>query len=89
MVRIEMNSGWEDELGRMAFEAVQSRLQPVLDRVHEQYAGRPVNEIKPVLAREWAANTEGGSIADPELTQYATVISEGHRIVLQRGETSS
>lgn len=84
-----MNSGWEDELGRLAFEAVQRQLQPALDRVHEQYAGRPVDEIKPVLAQEWAANTEGGSITDPELTQYATVISEGHRIVLERGEAGS
>ena len=42
------------------------------------YKGRPVSEIKPALQREW--KKIGGSITDPELTQYASSISEGVRI---------
>jgi hypothetical protein len=67
----------------MAIEAVRRRLQLILDQILEQYAGRPVDEIKPVLASEWTACTGGGSITDPDLTRYASVISRGRRIVLE------
>jgi hypothetical protein len=79
----ETDPGWERQVGRMAIEATRSRVQPILDRIHQQYAGCPVDEIKPVLAREWTAGTGGGSIADPDLTRYASVISRGGRIVLK------
>jgi len=38
---------------------------------------RPVSAIKPVLRREWARI--GGSICNPDLTDYATLISERTR----------
>jgi hypothetical protein len=79
----EMDSGWEHQVSRMAVKGLCGRLQPTLDWIHEQYAGRPVEEIKPVLAREWTACTGGGPIADPDLTRYASVISGGRRIVLE------
>jgi hypothetical protein len=78
----DADPGWERQVGRTAVERVLRRLQPVLDEIHDQYAGRPVDEIKPVLAREWTACTDGGPIADPDLTRYASVISQGRRIVL-------
>ncbi|MFJ6281300.1 hypothetical protein [Arthrobacter subterraneus] len=48
----------------------------MFDSLRRQYTGRPVNEIKPVLQREWR-RVNGGSISDPELTNYASLISEG------------
>jgi hypothetical protein len=79
----DLDPGWERQVGRMAVEAVLRRVQPVLDEIHEQYAGCPVDEIKPVLARQWPDCTGGGSITDPDLTRYASVISQGRRIVLR------
>lgn len=53
------------------------------DQLHAEYAGRPVDEIKPALKRVW--EKEGDSISDPELTEYATMISEGAKIVFEPG----
>jgi hypothetical protein len=83
MSSFETEPGWERQVGRMAIEAVRRRLQPILDQLHQQYAGCSVDEIKPVLAREWTACTGGGPISDPDLTRYASVISTGRRIVLR------
>ncbi|HLR94128.1 MAG TPA: hypothetical protein VK053_06365 [Jiangellaceae bacterium] len=75
---------WERELKRMAEGAVRdiaSDYQQMFDSLLRRYKGRHVSEVKPVLRREWAR--VGGSISDPELTDYATLISEGTRIELR------
>jgi hypothetical protein len=79
----KMNPGWEDEAKRMAFDAVAPKLQAALDRVYDECSGRPVDEVKPVLQREWTANTGGGTLSDPDLTKYASLISDGDRVVLR------
>lgn len=53
------------------------------DRLHAQYAGRPIAEIKPALKRAWEKG--GGSITDPELTEYAQMISDGTKITFEAG----
>jgi hypothetical protein len=65
--------------------AVQSGLEEVardmtqeLDGLRRRYEGRPVDEIKPAVARFFRDN--GGSVTDPELTEYAQAISDGTRI---------
>lgn len=63
---------------RGAVQDIASDYQRMFDSLSRRYMGRPVSEIKPVLRREWAQI--GGSISDPELTDYATLISEGTRI---------
>lgn len=60
-----------------------SEHQKMLDSLVRRYKGRPVAEIKPVLKREWSRN--GGSISDPGLTEYATLISEGTRFQVKVG----
>jgi len=55
--------------------------QRMFDRLAGQYKGRPVAEIKAALQREWASM--GGSISDPELTDYAEHISEGVKIRIE------
>lgn len=54
------------------------------DRLSAQYAGRPVAEIKPALKRVW--EKDGGSISDPELTEYAQMISDGTKIEFEAGK---
>lgn len=53
------------------------------DRLHAQYVGRPVAEIKPALKRVWEMG--GGSITDPELTEYAQMVSDGTKITFEAG----
>ena len=75
-----MNPGWEKELEkavRPALKDIASDYQKMFDSLSRRYKGRPVSEIKPVLRREWSRG--GGSISEPELTEYATHISEGTR----------
>ncbi len=85
MSGFKWNPGAEREIERMAIEATQKRFQPILDSVHDEYAGRSVDEIKPVLARKWAAGNDGASITDPELTNIAQAISDGTRVILRGG----
>ncbi|GAA1583052.1 hypothetical protein GCM10009828_003920 [Actinoplanes couchii] len=61
-----------------------TRMQPVMDKVFEECSGRPVDEVRPLLTRHWTADG-GNPIPEPHLTQWATAISQGQRIVLQNG----
>lgn len=81
MGNFKMNPDWEKQLGKAtekALKSMASDYQKMLDVLAKRYKGRPVSEIKPALQREW--KKIGGSITDPELTQYASSISEGVRI---------
>jgi hypothetical protein len=70
-----------DEIGKQAVEASIRNMQPVLDDLHRELAGQSVDVVKPRLASEWAK--AGGKITDPDLTQWATAISEGRHITLE------
>ncbi|WP_026932073.1 hypothetical protein [Glycomyces tenuis] len=52
-----------------------------LDQLREEYTGRPIEEIKAALQRLFAK--DGGSITDPELSQWAQLISDGRRIEIR------
>ncbi|MFN8119060.1 MAG: hypothetical protein U0R67_05775 [Micropruina glycogenica] len=84
MANFKMSPGWEKELEKAvkpALKDIASDYQKMFDSLLRRYKGRPVSEIKPVLRREWSR--VGGSISDPELTEYATHISEGTRIQMR------
>lgn len=84
MANFKMSPGWEKELEkavRPALKDIASDYQKMFDSLSRRYKGRPVSEIKPVLRREWSR--VGGSISDPELTEYANHISEGTRVQLR------
>lgn len=73
------SQGFERNLKKVANEAVAKvgdKLSVMLNGMAKEFKGRPVEEIKPVLQRRWAS-TAGGSITDPELTQYAEQIAAG------------
>jgi hypothetical protein len=72
------------ELDKLAKQAVKGKVaetQALLDRLHRTYSGRPVAEVEAALIREW--RRAGGTISDPEATEWATLISEDTRIVLR------
>jgi hypothetical protein len=82
--KFEMSRDFERDLKKMVQGTVKdiaSDYQKMFDSLLRRYKGRPVSQIKPVLRREWAR--VGGSISDPELTEYATHISEGTRIQMR------
>ena len=45
---------------------------------------RPVAEIKPALKRAWEKG--GGSVTEPELTEYAQMIDDGTKITFEAGQ---
>ena len=53
-------------------------LQRRIDMLARRYKGRPIAEVKRALAAEWRRG--GGTISDPELTDWATCIHDGTRI---------
>lgn len=80
-----MDRGAEAAIKKMAADAVAKAFQPVLDDLLAEYAGQPVDTIKPVLARRWAETNDGASIEDPELTTIAQALSDGKRVVFTGG----
>lgn len=81
-----MNPGFEAKLQTKASEAFSKVLQPVLDGLHAEYAGQPVETIKPVLAQRWAAARKDASISDSQLTTIAQALSDGKRVIFTRGK---
>lgn len=84
-MKFKMNPGAEKAIADMAVKAMTDRFQPILDTLRAEYAGQPVETIKPVLAQRWAAGNDGASITDPELTNVAQAISDGQRVVMVDG----
>jgi hypothetical protein len=56
------------------------------DCLHAQFAGRPIAELKATLKRQW--DKGDGSITEPELLDYAQMISGSNRIPFAAGTTS-
>ncbi len=77
----------DDALRRLAKQVTEAKaeeLQAMVDGVVAANAGQPVEEVKVALQTAWEQT--GGTISDPELTQWATAISQGRLIVIQPGE---
>lgn len=55
-------------------------MQSMFDRPGRELKGQPLDLAKSRLRREWTR--DGGSITEAELTDYATALVEGSRIVL-------
>jgi hypothetical protein len=71
-----------DAVRAVAREAVQQRageLQELYDRVLRTEAGKPVEDAKAALAREWRS-AFGAELTDPELSDTAAVLASGTRI---------
>lgn len=71
-----------DKLAKELVNDEVKRLQKMMDDLHRRYQGRSVAEVKTALVREWTKR-DGGKVSDPELTEWATEISEGRRITIK------
>lgn len=78
------NPNFGKALEKLVDDFVDQKLQPGLDELFDEMQDQPVTEIKPVLQKKWEAMSGGEALNEPALTKYATAISEGRRIVLER-----
>ena len=85
----KMTPGAEKAIADITVKAMTERFQPILDNLYAEYAGQPVETIKPVLAERWAAGNNGASITDPELTNVAQAVSDGKRVVMVDGRLAT
>jgi hypothetical protein len=67
-----------EKQAQSAIDEIAQNMTRDLARLSSEYSGHGVDEIKPVLKRMW--EKDGGTLTDPELSQYAEAISNGTRI---------
>jgi hypothetical protein len=78
------NRDLESQMEQSANDAMResaSQLQTAFDSVLASHGGRPVLDVKSVLAEE--CRRHDFTFDDDDLTTYATAISEGTRIVVE------
>ncbi len=80
-MKIKLNQSGLKKATRQAGQHVAAEYQSRLDEVHRDYAGRSVEEVKPVLAAAWAS--VGGRLSDEELVRCAQAISDGQPVVMR------
>jgi hypothetical protein len=74
-----MNIKWNPDADRILAQMV-ANIAAAVDDISRAYSGKPVDEVRPVLAARWAVANDGASITEPDLTNVATLISEGKRV---------
>ncbi len=83
-MRLEPNWAGIEAVGQQAVAAFNEKMQPVLDELHGQYKGRPIDVVRQALVREWR-KVAGEDLPDPMVTTIATQISEGKSVELRIG----
>ena len=76
---IKWNRDGLKNLEREVMKNVRKETQAFLDQFARSHLGQPVDQVKVALKRDWKRKMDG-TITEPELTEWATVISEGGRI---------
>lgn len=74
--KVTFNAKAIEKVANEAAGKVGAKISAVLNGMSSEFAGRPVEEIKPVLQSRWRT-TVGGSVTDPELSEYAAKIAAG------------
>lgn len=74
-----MDIKWNPDADRIIAQMV-ANVAAALDEISRDYAGKPVEEVRPALAMRWAAANDGASITEPDLTNVASLISQGKRV---------
>ena len=79
------SKGFEKAFKKVASDAFDQRareMQQTMDRLGRELKGQPLATAKSRLQREWQRT--GGSITEPELTQYAEALVAGTRIEFKK-----
>ena len=80
-IKFEFNEDAFKEIAESAIQDVAAQQTQDLDRLRQQYTGQPVEAIRPALQQLFA--DYGGSITEPELSDWAQLIHDGTRIELK------
>ncbi|WP_435606528.1 hypothetical protein [Streptomyces ardesiacus] len=78
----------ERALQKVANEAVAKMardLTAALNGLKSKYQGAPIEDVKSAVQAAWSKHSGGGSITDPELTQFAEQIQQGGRVEVRLG----
>lgn len=78
--RVKLDRRALDRVVQDVVRDVRRDLQRSFDDLGRRYRGRPVPEVRSALRD--SIRRHGGTASEPELTQWATAISEGTRITL-------
>ena len=73
--------------GTPAGEGARRHAQAMLDRVHDQHAGRPVAIVRRAIYD--GAKASGFSIGEPAITIYADEIAAGRRVTVGGAEEAA
>lgn len=74
-----MSMHWNSDADQILARMVANTAAAV-DAVCRDFSGRPADEVRPALASRWAASNDGAAITEPDLTNIATLISNGKRV---------
>jgi hypothetical protein len=83
MAKFEFNKGAIDRVAREAVRNMAADLTRGLNALVATHEGRPVDEVKIAVQRVWKDRSGGGSISDPELTQFAEEIAAGRGVTVR------
>ena len=78
-VKFTMNQSGLKDLEKEIKKNLDKELQAFFDKFARSHKGQPVDKVKRSLAQAWKREF-GGRLTDPELTNYAKVISEGGKV---------
>ncbi len=81
-MRIEWDADGQKSLTKEVGRQAAKETQAVLDRVLRVAKGKPIEDVRRLLRKEWRS-TLGGDITDPELSKFAKLLAAGQRIVLR------
>jgi hypothetical protein len=76
--KVQLNRGALRRALRPGLERIAREYTDELNRLGQQYRGRPIEELKAALVE--LHRRRGGSITEPELTRYAETLAAGRRI---------
>jgi len=82
-----LNGDFERELRKAVQDGlrdVAQDYQQMFDSLGRRYRGQPLSTIKTALQREWR-RVDGDPLPEPDLTEYATAISDGTPIQMRVG----
>ena len=79
-----MDFQWNPDAKQILAQMV-ANVTKAMDEISKDYSGRPVEEVRPALAARWAAANDGAKITEPDLTNVATLISQGKRVWVTPG----
>ncbi|MGW8955852.1 hypothetical protein [Streptomyces sp. NPDC055709] len=85
MAKFKFDKSAARRLVQKRTEELAQKLTRDLNALVPTHQGRPVDEVKEAIRSVWTRSTGGGSITDPELTQFAESIAGGQRVAVRAG----